>query len=118
MGNMTELGFVEVKEAPGYWLNKYGTILTRKGAALKHYQIAGYQVVSLAVGEPEHRKRKTFYVHRLIAEYFLPKPRHWEANYKVQHKNRIKTDLSLTNLMWMSPKRAQVFSKQLNGKKP
>lgn len=45
--------------------------------------------------------KKNTKIHRLVAETFLPKQH--DRNY-VNHKNGIKTDNSLSNLEWVSPK--------------
>lgn len=57
----------------------------------------GYYVVNIHYKS----KRKSFYIHRLLAEYFIPKI---EGKYFVNHINGIKTDNSLTNLEWCTQK--------------
>lgn len=53
----------------------------------------GYSRVSLMV----NRKRKTFYVHRLVAIAFIPNPK---GKREVNHINGIKADNRLENLEW------------------
>lgn len=55
----------------------------------------------LAVGLSINNKIKTFRVHRLVAETFLPNP---ENKSQVDHINQNKVDNSLDNLRWVSPK--------------
>lgn len=40
---------------------------------------------------------KNVYVHRIVAELFVPKP---EGMNRVRHKNGIKTDNAASNLAW------------------
>ncbi|AGW43710.1 putative HNH endonuclease [Lactobacillus phage phiLdb] len=52
----------------------------------------GYEAVNLYSG-----KRQMFYVHRLVAQAFIPNPN--EYRY-VNHKNEVKTDNRASNLEW------------------
>lgn len=55
----------------------------------------GYYRVSLANG----KKRKQKYLHRLLAEYFIPNPKNLP---QVNHKDGNKLNCSLDNLEWVS----------------
>lgn len=57
----------------------------------------GYYVVNLFY----KNKRKSFYLHRLLAEYFIPKV---EGKNFVNHINGIKTDNAINNLEWCTHK--------------
>lgn len=67
----------------------------------------GYYVVHI------HYKgfRKALYIHRLLAEYFIPKI---EGKNFVNHKNCIKIDNSLSNLEWCTQKENDTHAR-LNG---
>lgn len=70
-----------------------------KGKVLKETDNGtGYKLVFLNKG----RKRKNKYVHRLVAEAFLPNP---EQLKEVNHKNLNKADNSINNLEWVSSMR-------------
>lgn len=58
----------------------------------------GYQRVTLS----KDGKTKRFFVHRLVAEHFLPKPANWVGRLEVNHKDGDKTNNSLENLEWSS----------------
>lgn len=55
----------------------------------------GYLKVSLF----KNNKRKCFFVHRLVAQAFIPNPNNLET---VNHKDEIKTHNYVENLEWMS----------------
>lgn len=55
--------------------------------------------LSVTLFNAGRRGAKTFYVHRLVAETFLPKE---VGRGYVNHKNGVKTDASLENLEWVS----------------
>lgn len=62
----------------------------------------GFNVVALrgtCCPECNHLTRKQFYVHRLMAEYFLPKSDDPKKD-RVNHKNGVKTDNYPENLEW------------------
>lgn len=58
---------------------------------------AGYLVVCLC----KNRKQKMYYIHRLVAEAFIPNP---DSLPQVNHKDENKTNNRLDNLEWCSAK--------------
>ena len=68
-----------------------------KGRWLKQSKMAhGYLYVCLF----KEGKRKNVYVHRLVAEAFLPRI---EGKDQVNHKDGIKTNNEMSNLEWVNP---------------
>lgn len=59
-------------------------------------------------------KGKSMFIHRLLAEYFIPNP---ENKPEVNHINGIRTDFRLENLEWVTRTENQIHSwKHLNRK--
>ncbi len=63
------------------------------------YTKGGYHQFNIKISDD---KRKTFYVHRLVAELFLDKPK--KSQEFVCHKNGKKADNKMKNLMWADRK--------------
>jgi hypothetical protein len=88
---------------PGYEVSNIGNVRSSKGTQERLLKQAtassGYKLVCLFVDG----KRITSYVHRLVAEAFIPAEK---INIKlglVNHKDRNKTNNVLENLEWVSP---------------
>lgn len=76
-----------------YWVSSKGYV-TNGRKILKTYEInSGYLCLKLY----NHAGRKSFLLHRLVAEAFIPNP---ENKPEVNHDNGNKHDCSMGNLEW------------------
>jgi len=85
-----------------YAVSNYGRVVSfaeevKDGRILMCGTVQGYVTLKLTPKLPE-KHSKTFFVHKLVAEYFLPKPS--EEHLYVLHKDFSKTNNILTNLFW------------------
>lgn len=91
--------FVICKYNPDYLISSEGYILSKKRKQVKvlrgRVNINGYLRVYINIGH----KRRDFFVHRLVAEHFLPNTENFS---EVNHKDGDKTNNSVTNLEWCS----------------
>lgn len=83
-----------------YQVSSYGTVksLTNRLKPIKNHSIGkgGYPHVALW----KENKQVLFYVHRLVATYFIP---NHENKKCVNHISSDKKDFSIENLEWVSP---------------
>lgn len=76
-------------------LPRYGTINVARIIKLNHKK-SGYVNVTLT----KNNSKRTFRVHRLVAEAFIPNPNNKK---QVNHINGDKKDNSVSNLEWSTP---------------
>ncbi|MGY5847176.1 HNH endonuclease signature motif containing protein [Salegentibacter sp. HM20] len=90
----------EWKDRFVYKVSNFGRILSflknPEGVLVKGGRVGGYLNFGVRLKNGKH---KTYYIHRVVAELFLPKPEN--ARYVV-HKNFIKDDNRVDNLAWMT----------------
>ena len=95
--------YKQIKEAPDYYICNNGTVLSKRieGKELEIKQHTnpktGYRQLALCIGDKNTKARKTFYPHRLVAEYFVDNPNGYNT---VNHINGIKTHNFVSNLEW------------------
>lgn len=103
--------FIQTDYLPkGYLINKHGNVKSPKGKILKHsLSNSGYYFINI--------KNKGYFIHRAIAFGFVPTI---EGKQFVNHKNGIKTDLSIENIEWCtkSENSKHAYTIGLNKNKP
>lgn len=80
----------KIREHPDYYIGEDGSVYKK----LKPWNNSGYETIKL---DGVHCK-----VHELVAERFLPKPKHGEV---LVHRNGDKTDNRYSNLVWVEEKK-------------
>lgn len=65
----------------------------------------GYKECALCSGT--HKKQKSYRVHRLVAEAFLPNPNNYPI---INHRNEIKSDNRVENLEWCTNRYNMIYS--------
>lgn len=88
-----------------YVLHRDGT-LYRDGHIIKDYNVLGYRQVKMY----SNGKRKSVYVHRLVAEFFIPNP---DNKPEVNHKNGIRDDNRIENLEWVTHEENMIHSRDV-----
>lgn len=99
-----ELDFKSQREL-SYAVSSSGRVVSysvdiENGNLLKCGKTKGYKVLKRTFSKDGKNKVETFYVHKLIAESFVPK--HNPAQTYVIHLNYIKDDNRVSNIRWAS----------------
>lgn len=86
-----------------YYINNKGDIVYKDNGVLRSVDTNvpdkdGYKRVNFLIGGKSMMK----FVHRLVAQNFIPNP-YPKTRSCVNHKNKNKTDCSVSNLEWVSP---------------
>lgn len=90
--------FGKVRSLDRYVIYKNGNIEFKKGRVLKPFHDSrGYEVVKLQ----KEGNIQSLHVHRLVAQAFIPNPKHLPC---VNHKDENKTNNRMSNLEWCTYK--------------
>ncbi len=83
-----------------YFVSSNGMVKNSKGRIIKSYPNprSHYLIIRLSVNKGVS---KSFYVHKLVAEAFIPNPNNYS---EVNHKNEVRTDNRVENLEWCTHK--------------
>ena len=101
-----------IREYPNYLINKKGEIYSKYRKKLLKPQNAG---AYLKIRLRNDKKIKYCYLHRLLAETFIPNPKNKQF---INHINGNKLDNSLQNLEWVTSSENQTHSVRILGHKP
>ena len=81
-----------------YEISSLGIVRNREtGKILKHSYVSGYPLVRLCL----HNEKFPRFVHRLVAEYYIPNPNNYPF---INHKDENPANFSIDNLEWCTPK--------------
>lgn len=87
-----------------YRISSLGNVWSCKSHKILKQSISrGYHIVSLRDG---HGNRKTFFIHKLVAEHFIPNPL---GLHEVNHKDECKDNNTPNNLEWCTHKYNQNY---------
>lgn len=99
-----EIQFSDIEPQKKFAISNRGRVAkydvkVEDGVLLKQTNVGGYQTISI-----QHNKvRKSFYVHRLVAEYFVPRSNPKDQDLVI-HLDYNKANNSVENIRWASIK--------------
>ena len=112
----------EIDDYKGYFISDDGKVYCNlgKGNRNKDKTVDFYEIkprltkngyARIYARQMSTNKRKDLYIHRLVAQYFLPNP---ENKKYVNHKNCIRNDNSVENLEWCTAKENTDYAMAVN----
>ncbi len=96
---------VKYKGFERYQISDKGNVKGTKGLMKSRPNSRKYHIIGLR--EPGSREQKTFSVHRMVAEHFIPQPS--GKNY-VNHISGDKNDNTVQNLEWVTQSENQIHA--------
>lgn len=115
MGNPLDLSGGKEIEIFGrkYYVYPNGSIYTGHGKRVSvHPKGREYPYVEFSKKENGRMTRKRIFVHRLLAELYIPNP---DNLPQINHIDGNKDNYSLTNLEWVAPSQNQLHSRYVLG---
>ena len=102
-----------ITEASNYEVSNFGHVrnISTKHILKGRLSKSGYLQVSLA--DKETKKQKNYYIHRLVAIYFLE---NLDNKREVNHKDGNKLNNNVDNLEWVTPSENQKHRQKILGK--
>lgn len=102
----------QIKDYDGYYISRNGEVYCDlgRGSRDKSKRVALYKIkprltkngyCRIYARQTSTGKRMDLYIHRLVAEYFIPNPHNKKY---VNHKNCIRNDNRADNLEWVTAK--------------
>ena len=91
----------QIKDCAGYYITEDGSVFSDISGKLKKLKCGdnrGYRQIMLYI----NKKRKSFKVHRLVAQAYIPNPLNLP---QVNHINGVKDDNRVENLEWCDNQR-------------
>lgn len=94
-----------------YFVSNSGEIFNSKGIKISRFlDKDGYFYVLFRKKNGERRIRKKIFVHRIVAQSFIPNPNHFP---EVNHIDGNKQNNSISNLEWVSSSQNQIHSRYI-----
>lgn len=100
-----------IKHYPRYMISNHGKVMRKKDGHFLTPRCNGHGYFQVGLYNDNSRKRKEFYVHRLVALHFLPIK---EGKLHVDHRDNNKGNNNYLNLKWVTPSENNGYKKWKN----